>query len=234
VPLTDDQAEFLKGHYRQPNADLPHIDQLRDARAYQVCPMCGSLHSGTLDHLLPQADYPEFAIFSLNLVPACKCNSIRQHVLKGVPPGERILHPYFDACLSDRLIAAQFTDLGEVPTVALKILIDATHPDYQAVEFHVRTIVRRTFVEDYLADRWTSLCRKPSLVIRALAYAVPNTQSLEAILYEELDSLDDLHRGKNNWNSMFVAGLLDPPVFAWLFDSLNEPGRVPDAPLTGL
>lgn len=234
VPLTEDQAAFLKGHYRQPNADLPHIDELRDARAYQVCPMCGSLHSGTLDHLLPQADYPEFAIFSLNLVPACKCNLIRQNVFKGVPPGERILHPYFDACLSDRLVAAQFTDLGEVPNVALKILVDAAHPEYEAVEFHVRTVVQRTAVEDYLSDRWTSFCRKPSLVIRALAQPVLNAQSLEAVLREELDLLDDLHRGKNSWNSIFVAGLLDPSVRVWLFERLTEPGRAADAPLIGL
>jgi hypothetical protein len=234
VPLTKKQATYLKGHYRRSKTVLPHIDQLREAQAHQVCPMCGSLHSGTLDHLLPQADYPEFSIFSLNLVPACKCNSIRQNVLKGTPPGERILHPYFDACLSERLIAAQFTDLGEVPKVTLKILVDALHPEYDAIEFHVRTIVERTFIKGYLADRWSDLCRKPSLVIRALAHHVPNTQGLEEILHEELELLDDIHRGKNNWNSLFVAGLLDPPVCAWLFEHLTEPGRAADAPLIHL
>ena len=33
------------------------------------CPFCGLNESSTLDHYLPKKAYPEFSIFSLNLVP---------------------------------------------------------------------------------------------------------------------------------------------------------------------
>jgi len=52
-------------------------------------------------------------------------------------------------------------------------------------------------------------------------------QSLE----EELDMLDDQHRGKNTWNSTFVAGLLERDVLLWLFWQMYTPGRLPNGPL---
>lgn len=81
----------------------------KDIFPWLPCPMCGSLHSGTLDHIFPQSDYPEFAVFSRNLVPACKCNSKRQNDLLGDGQGERILHPYYDVCLGERLLSARCT-----------------------------------------------------------------------------------------------------------------------------
>lgn len=232
VPISAQQANFLKGHFESPPADLHHIDELRDDTEHQPCPMCGSLHSGTLDHLFPQDSHPEFSIFSSNLVPACKCNSIRQHLLVGTAPGERILHPYFDACLAERLIAAQFTQLGAVPSVSLRILAPASHPDYGAIEFHVQNVVERTGIKGFLRKEWVKLCRKPSLVVRSLAHNIASLQHLENLLTEELGLLDDSHEGKNNWRSIFVAGLLDPLVSTWLFGRLTAPGRIQDGPLT--
>jgi len=43
--------------------------------------------------------------------------------------------------------------------------------------------------------------------------------------------LDDQHRGKNTWNSTFVAGLLERDVLLWLFWQMYTPGRLPNGPL---
>lgn len=224
-------AAFLKGHYASPPADLAHITKMREATEHLVCPMCGSMHSGTLDHYLPKNGFPIFSVFSKNLVPACKCNSKRSETLLGVNPGERILHPYFDDCLSERLVSARFEDLGEVPRVSLVLSIPHTHPLYSAIAFHVRSIVQKSAVVRYLADRWSSLFRKPSLVVRAFAENIATQADVQALLEAERDTLDDLHKGKNNWNSIFVSGLLDPIVLAWLAGRLSMPGRAPDGPL---
>lgn len=145
VTLSAQANNYLKGHYKSPVKGLSHINTLRLSQEHLTCPMCGSTHRGTLDHLLPQASHPTFAIFSLNLVPACKCNSNRNDRLLGDNPGERILHPYFDGCLSMRLIRAKFEDLGPVPRISVDLCIPATHPDYAAVSFHVRTVVKKRF-----------------------------------------------------------------------------------------
>lgn len=230
-PLCQNAAKFLKGHYAAPPADLAHITEMRESTEHLVCPMCGSMHSGTLDHYLPKDSFPIFATFSKNLVPACKCNSKRGQILLGSNAGERILHPYYDTCLQDRLIKAQFNDLGEVPSVSIALTIPITHPNYAAVNFHVQKIVLRSAIRKYLADRWSSMFRKPSLVVRALSKNIATLSELKDILLSELDALDDLHKGKNNWNSIFVSGLLDPPVLTWLTDRLSDAHRVPDSPL---
>jgi hypothetical protein len=224
-------ARFLKGHYSSPPADLAHITAMRESTEHLVCPMCGSMHSGTLDHYLPKEGYPIFSVFSKNLVPACKCNSKRGEALSGNNPGERVLHPYFDDCLSERLVSGKFEDLGEVPRVSLALMIPEAHPDYPAISFHVRTIVERSAIRKYLANKWSLLFRKPSLVVRAFAENIATLAEVEAILENERAALDAAHYGMNNWNSVFISGLLDPLVTDWLFVRLSAAGRVPDGPL---
>jgi hypothetical protein len=230
-PISAAAAAFLKGHYASPPADLSHITEMRESTEHLLCPMCGSMHSGTLDHYLPKNGFPIFSVFSKNLVPACKCNIKRKETLLGANPGERVLHPYFDDCLGERLVSARFEDLGEVPKVSLILLIPNAHPHHSAISFHVRSIVQRSAVKKYLADRWSSLFRKPSLVVRAFRTNISTQAEVQALLEEERLALDELHKGKNNWNSIFISGLLDPPVTAWIATRLAVPGRLPDSEL---
>lgn len=231
VAVSPTIESFLKSHFKTPPKDLEHIKKLRAEAEFLTCPMCGSSHRGTLDHLLPQASHGAFSVFSLNLVPACKCNSLRQEILIGPNPGERILHPYFDGCLERRLLKAKFEDLGPVPRVKLQLCVTNSHPDFAAIEFHMRSIVSRTPVTGYLRDRWAKFCRKPSLIIRALEKDPPSYNMLRRILLKELRALDDQHDGCNNWHSMFVAGLLDQTVLVWLYRRFHQPGRSEDTSL---
>lgn len=221
----------LKAHYKSPPKDLAHIKELRRGEGHLMCPMCGSTHRGTLDHLLPQDGYGVFSVFSLNLVPACKCNSLRQELLIGANPGERILHPYFDSCLSTRLIKAKIDDLGPVPKISLELCVDHGHPEYAAISFHVRSIVQRTHISGFLTNMWAKLCRQPNQVIRALETNPSSYNALKRLLIKELRLLDSFHGGRNNWHSIFIAGLLDRSVLTWLFVQMNAVGRRGNAPL---
>lgn len=231
VPLDDDQKMYLIGHYGSPPAALRYIDELRIATEHLVCPMCGSMHRGTLDHILPKARYAEFSVYSMNLVPACKCNIVRGNTTIGPNPGERVLHPYYDECLSERLVVAKFEDLGPVPRVTLKVAVDVTHSDFCAIGFHVASVLERTSIRKYLREKWVGLCRKPSTVLRFMRQPIPNAQALRQFLEMELEDLDDSFYAKNNWNSIFVAGLLDEPVVDWLFQCVQRPGYELNGPL---
>lgn len=230
-PPTDEQIALLLGHFKSPPKDVGFIREMREESDSRECPMCGSLHSGTLDHYLSKNTYPLLSVFSKNLVPACKCNSKRGEKLHGSQPGERILHPYYDACLSERLVRAQFDDLGAVPKVSVELTVTAAHPMFAAINFHFNEVVKKSAVTRYLADRWSSLVRKPSLVVRAFEKNFATQAEVQAELLKELNKLDDVHRGKNNWNSMFVHGLLVPPTLAWLTGRLSDPTRPSDSPL---
>lgn len=227
-------GDLLRKHYASPSADIAYIKAMRTATAHEVCPMCGSFHSGTLDHYLPQVDYPAFCLLSLNLVPACLCNTKRGDVLVGQNPEERILHPYYDFCLGERLVLAKFDELGEVPRVSVILAVSDAHPNYAAIAFHFQKIVQRTAICGYLADRWSALLRRPSVVVRALEQPIDSPVELKNILADELDKLDDFHKSRNNWNSVFIAGLMDPPIVDWLYQRLSSPTRLLDDPLIRL
>jgi hypothetical protein len=224
-------SDIFEHYYKNPNKDLKHIKELRRSKEHLTCPMCGSKHRGTLDHYLPQSSYPIFCLYSKNLVPACKCNSLRNDKLMGTSPGERVLHPYFDNCLSQRLVKAKFEDIGEVPRIVVELSVDETHPEYSAIKYHFENIVKKTAVVGYLGNLWSKLCQKPSLVIREFRHNITDRNQLRQILLEERGIVDELHDGKNNWDSIFISGLLDPEAIDWLVTQFSDAARAPDGPL---
>lgn len=221
--VKSDVKNYLKSHYKNSNQNLKHISEIRAQFATESCPMCGSLFScWSLDHLLPQDQYGEFAIFSLNLVPACQCNILRGNKIIGNNPGERVLHPYFDECLAERLIIAKFENLEQIPNIRLSLCITATHPEFAAINFHLREIVEKTSILTYLNKQWNKLCLTPSSIIRELEDNPESVDQLKEILQNELKYSDKLHNGKNNWYSIFIAGLLDNTVLEWLLAKLKQ------------
>ncbi|WP_449409867.1 hypothetical protein [Methylobacterium komagatae] len=180
---------------------------------------------------MDKEDHPAFSVFSQNLVPACKCNSKRLKSLVGPSPGERILHPYFDSVLSDRIVAAYFSDLGAIPRVETRIVLDPADPCFAAAGFHHDSVIMRTGIHGYLMSRWTKFMRQPWLIVPDLRFNPVDRAQLVAIIADERVRNDESRDSKNNWDSVFLSGLLDDHVVDWLYAQLTKPGRLPNGPL---
>lgn len=61
-----------------------------------ICPLCGVGQAATLDHFLPKAKFPIYAILPLNLIPACRDCNTGKLTAYATTYGEQSLHPYFD------------------------------------------------------------------------------------------------------------------------------------------
>ncbi len=60
------------------------------------CPMCGTRVVSTLDHFLPQSDFPALAVSPQNLVPACsECNK-KKRAYVATSADSTLSHAYFD------------------------------------------------------------------------------------------------------------------------------------------
>jgi len=221
----------LKDLYTSAPTDLTFIGEIREESDPDCCPMCGSFHSGTLDHVMPKGQYASFAIFGRNLVPACRCNTKRSSRTVGLNPGERVLHPYFDDILQERLIAARFEDLGAVPKVTLRLLADMNDPLFPAIRFHIDNVVRKTTILGATRKYWNKMVRQPSVAASELRHDPASRAELKAILEFELSRQDITYGSKNNWRSIFLSGLLDDTVLDWLFAAFGRPGRSADGPL---
>lgn len=97
--LPQPRQEALRHAYTvetQPMTDLRGrlLERAESAR----CPFCGISESSTLDHYLPKELYPEFSVYSRNLVPSCGfCNNLKRELIVDNDTGVRVfVHPYFD------------------------------------------------------------------------------------------------------------------------------------------
>lgn len=67
--------------------------------ANEKCPFCGGIgRPRNLDHYMPKAHFPQFAVLPLNLIPSCRdCNMDGKGQVFARTAGEQILHPILDA-----------------------------------------------------------------------------------------------------------------------------------------
>lgn len=74
----------------------PVYNRLLLAARLRRCPLCCQRDAQTLDHFLPESEFPEFSVLPLNLVPACySCNKAKLDYVPVDYEGQT-LHPYFD------------------------------------------------------------------------------------------------------------------------------------------
>lgn len=196
----------LAALYSDPPTALVHLAAIRRRGSAAVCPMCGGLGTWSLDHVLPKGRFPEFYIFSRNLVPACPCNSQRNDDYKGPLQGQRILHPYYDDILERRLVRARFMPPFPAPKVSIQICV-TTGRFARAVRFHVEHTLQKTNVIDHWTELWVNLLRQPRDALR-----IPNRRQTLVEVTEALratrNAADADYGTPNNWRSMFYTGLL--------------------------
>ena len=200
----------LHSHYARPPSDLAMLSEMRESGSPDVCPMCGSLNTGTLDHVLPKSIYAELSVFTKNLVPACDCNSKRSTACQGAAVGERVLHPYFDDVLADRLVSCELTGNLETPTIQVR-LICGNIPERSAVKFHVDNVIRRTRIISWLETKWAVLVRRPAAILFGADAPGVDEEALGNIVADILARKDYEFGTPNNWYSIFYSGLLESP-----------------------
>ncbi|MBU1376327.1 MAG: hypothetical protein KKE02_14725 [Alphaproteobacteria bacterium] len=188
------------------------IRRIRDTAGLKCCPMCGSGTTGTLDHYLPRAVYPEFSIFSLNLVPACShCNSGEKGSTITGDDDEYFLHPYFDTLAQSAIWQIRF----ERPLAAVRFT-PVPSPDLagvpaKRVAFHIGELLGGQFNRS-MDTEWEALPQRLRDRLEHLADIRPADAALE-IRRQLRDVIGS--DGVNSWPAAFLRGVLaDPEVVA--------------------
>jgi hypothetical protein len=213
IGLGDDLVKRVKSLYESPPShQLQFIEKYRDILSPDVCPMCGGLGKGTLDHYLPKDDYPDFTIFSKNLVPACDCNSKRNTTVKGDNEPERVIHPYYDTFIRQRVYKAKLLGDFESPEISM-ILVDASHKERDVLKFHLEAVIINNKILNWLDKRWGEMFVKPHRLLRSyLPSGDVSKDDVKSAISEKLIDSDEEYDTPNNWWSFLYAGLLDCDV----------------------
>ncbi|WP_157825445.1 hypothetical protein [Rahnella sp. AA] len=217
--------DSLKYHFSHPRSELEYISKIRYKLSPNCCPLCGGFGSHTVDHYLPKASFPELTLYSLNLIPACACNSLRSNVTHGTPPHESTIHPYFDNGLDERLMkiiiqGVLLSDDVEIDFCALPCSI--MHVD--KINFHIENVVRKSTAKYWMQGKWASLIRNPLSVITAIPDTSLHLSFPELVEYlnKMVADNDRSHGTPNNWYSMFFYGIgTDVALINWLVGHCN-------------
>lgn len=204
--------------YKSPPNGMNYIEELRSSLAGETCPMCGGQDPGELDHYLTQKKYPEYACLSYNLVPACSCNRKRGERLFDPVTQARVLHPYYDDCLSNPLINLIFDPKDAPPVFLISYMIANTDPDFDNVKFHVDNIVRRTNFLTFIGKKWGRLKAQADDIL-------PNHRDYRATGDEfhayllGLGVTKTAGEGANAWEAIFFRSISDRNVSDWIFEN---------------
>ncbi|WP_158972351.1 hypothetical protein [Chachezhania sediminis] len=216
--LTQREKEAILYIYDNPPISMSYIGDLRLSFAGETCPMCGGQNPGELDHYLTKQKYPEYACLAYNLVPACSCNRLRGENLFDPATRARVLHPYYDECLSGPLIEVRFDPRATPPVFEIHYMIDEEDPDFRNVKFHVDNIILKTNFLTYVSKRWGKLRVQPDAILPNRRDYRGNKNQFQEYLVElgEGKSADE---GANAWATIFLRSISNRIISDWIFDN---------------
>ena len=206
-------ANALRSHYKNEIKGLEFISSIRNDLSPDVCPMCGGLGAAEVDHVAPKEQYPEYAFFSSNLVPACSCNNKKSEVFRDEKIQARILHPYFDKILHDRLAFLKYS--GNIETPKIEIVPTLDYTNNINVCFHINNIIKKSTLKTWKLKSWSNIFRNPSSFLSSLE-DIKGEISIEDIkncISRRLGEFDRYYETPNNWFSMMLFGLNSNPYF---------------------
>ncbi|WP_444943526.1 hypothetical protein ACJJIK_18505 [Microbulbifer sp. ZKSA006] len=211
--IPEELKNGLFKNYNKPRPkDLKFIDDI-ESSSPDTCPMCGSFKTTDVDHFLPKKHYPEFSVFSKNLIPACNCNRNKATKIVGEASTKaRFLHPYYDSCLNHRLITCfiEFSSESDTP----KISIQSTEQGHEleaSINYHINEIVIPSGIITTLNSFWSRLWVFPLNVIQTLPRSTVSNKEMLNCLTDRLVRLDQRFETPNNWESIFTHGLIHSP-----------------------
>lgn len=167
------------------------------------CPYCMISAHNTFDHYLDKADYPEYALFSLNLVPACsECNSYKNRFLLD-KNGKRLF------------INFMFDELPDYPFLKYKVgfadgkpfLIDIylefkdRRPVNDIIQNHFETLK----LYDRLEIQFESFV---STIIAEFKEYMLDKITVKRVLEQKIIAWEKT-RGMNNWEVCILRGILE-------------------------
>lgn len=192
----------LYEHPGENSVQRPIIEQLRD-RNLQICPSCGEEGTpNTLDHYLPKAKYPQFAVTPVNLSPMCDiCQGQKGNETVDVEGRRLYLHPYFDDFIAEQVLRLTIGRPLNAPE-SFSLDPDPNLPeDIKAlVSRHIDGLVLEKRYGPYFRDQYIR-------VLRLAQYARDKDQDFRALL--PLFKEHHLDRGPNAWPHLFYAAVID-------------------------
>lgn len=185
-----------------------------------TCCLCWYAQSGQLDHYLPKSQFPEFSVFTLNLVPVCgRCNVAKKEnylLSNGLP---LFLHAYLDSLpLDERFLEAEI-HIGK--TVTAEFYVKET----SKMDGHIFETLRSHFAFLKLSDLYGKLATEVMVEELEQLYWAHDEGGADAVKRSLSRAANGAIRNgiRNRWKPVLLMALAGNAEFCDLgFEVLGE------------
>lgn len=168
------------------------------------CPYCMISAPDTIEHYLDKSKYPEFSIYSGNLIPCCsQCNRLKGTKLLDKKGTRKFIHFYYDELPSYNFLKIEVDLKGGKPIIG-NIFLDFTSIN------SINSIINNHFLELKLIDRYREQLNEPlsSFYYELQLYRDYQIGSITKILEIKIKALEKEH-GANYWMACLYRGILN-------------------------
>ena len=218
VKMNKVEAHALKLLYGTELGEYVFLDALRTAGKSKLCPVCGSQSGATLDHYLPKTTYPEYSAYSWNLIPACfDCNTHHSDTCSGTAPNERMIHPYYDKFVDQRILSVDITSPYWGAKVSF-VPFGVKGADRDICAWHIENVINKTSGPARIGDIWGNIVRD-KISVQEVFGKHKDLPGLRGAVKSAMLSSDVMFGGKNNWQSALLHGIQkNRSVLNWMLN----------------
>lgn len=219
-PYTPQAQNYLKKCYSDSTKALDRlIARLKNNQPHHirsVCQLCGIDTDNTIDHYIPQTDYPEFSVNHLNLFPCCAvCNPIKNNYWISHDPNYRgIINLYTDILPAEQFLFADVRYFRNYPIMKFRIenINGINHNLYQVIENHFKRI---KLIEKY-NDKAPNLYEQIANAYKGKNIFKNNPELIKEFLIQEAEN-HFISFGRNHYKGVLMESLAQNTTFLNLF-----------------
>ncbi|MBY1058802.1 hypothetical protein FP388_18810 [Citrobacter europaeus] len=208
IVLSSDQKDSLHHAYTSKTKTFKTISSNilfpQNIDDFDECPYCGIGDPSTLDHYIPKELFPEFSVFSKNLIPICAtCNSSYKKTKFKMRNGKRIfIHTYYDGFPDLYFLTANII-VNQKIKIDFAINSQSSEPDFsELIHNHFTHLgLKKRFKIKAVAE----ISRKKATFQR-IFNTNRSAQELSDFLHEEAISLEGSY-SKNHWKTALYIAL---------------------------
>ncbi|EKO3516613.1 hypothetical protein LA983_001033 [Vibrio fluvialis] len=215
IPASGFSGVYVEALTKCYTSKTKELSELRDDLLYpdiedfDECPFCGIGEPTTLDHYLPKEEFPEYSVFSKNLIPICSaCNSNYKGTKWKEGSNRIFLHTYFDIIPDERFFKASIT-VG----------------DKLSIDFSTVSVTSQVYFSNLFSKHFEKLSLNKRYKRKAASEIKRKRRSLERIYrrYEDAQDVSNALRreasslevdySKNHWKPVLYRALSDSQEF---------------------
>ena len=173
------------------------------------CPYCTLSRPNTLDHYFDKSDYPEFSVFTPNLVPCCsECNGLKGTIVFDDKNKRPFIHFYLDNLPDYKFLFVRFNLINQIPEVSIEFCFKEDEPMKDQIQSH--------FARLNLINKYKEVINeKISIIIGEIQMAKRDGDDITVICRtltnRYISFVNNL--GENYWETCMYEGVLSSDGF---------------------